>query len=141
MPLFDAQNLFTAKAGDSVGSTTTATTYSTNVIDLGSGFDRNIGPGTRIKIAGRVVSSYSTSETATLAVTLQTSADNSSFSDLQTVPAASIGSMLVGYKFNLDFPETGVKRYNRLKYVTSTTTSTTLGKIVFKAILDTQTNY
>ena len=136
MAIYDVENMFS----DDQAITTTAA--STNYIDLGPGFDRNIGPGEPIKLEVQVTTGFTTS-TETLTVSLQTD-DNTSFSSATTlatsaaIPASSMTS--AGYKINVTgtVPDTGVERYLRLYYTCSATLAAGIVQGAFA--LDTQTN-
>jgi len=96
----------------------TATAASTNVIDLGS--DRDIGPGEDMKIVTTLdVAMGGTSPT--LAIGVQTSADNSSFTTVQTSRTVSAGA--VGDVVVMGLPDTN-QRYIRLYYTLGGTSPT-----------------
>jgi len=96
----------------------TATAASTNVIDLGS--DRDIGPGEDMKIVTTLdVAMGGTSPT--LAIGVQTSADNSSFTTVQTSRTVSAGA--AGDVVVMGLPDTN-QRYIRLYYTLGGTSPT-----------------
>lgn len=112
--LLDSQLLFS----DSQSVLTTAA--STNVIDLGVA--RQIGKGEPLDILCRVDKAY-TSSSNTLTVTLET-ADDSDFSTNKTTiassPATATSLLVLGYNIPIALPLSGVRRYIRLYYTTST---------------------
>lgn len=88
----------------------TADAASTNVIDLGS--DRDIGPGEDMKIAVTLDVDMGGSS-PTMAIQVQTSSDNSTFTTVQTSRTVAAGS--AGDAVIMGLPDTN-DRYIRLYY-------------------------
>ena len=88
----------------------TADAASTNVIDLGS--DRDIGPGEDMKIAVTLDVDMGGSS-PTMAIQVQTSSDNSTFTTVQTSRTVAAGS--AGDSIIMGLPDTN-DRYLRLYY-------------------------
>lgn len=138
MGIYDVQCMFS----DDQGSLTTSVA-STNIIDLGSGFNRNIGPGEPIKVEVRITADM-TESANTITCSLQTD-DNASFSSATTLAssaATALSSLEAGDKIVVvgTVPDTGVERYLRMYYTLSATTAGNVGTLQAALVLDTQTN-
>lgn len=114
---------------------TTGATDSTNVIDLGAVGDAKdemhlwIGVNTTVTSGGA----------ATVAFSLQTSADNSSYSVLWSSAAIAKATLVAGYNVvKMRLPQ-GCKRYLKVVY-TVATADLTAGKFDALLVMDAQTN-
>ena len=126
--LLDAQTLFSntpAAGGDA--PTSTGATDSTNVIDLGVARDIGDAVTEGLYLLCEVVTAFASSGSATLAVEVQTSADNSSWSVLYQSAAVPVASLVQGYRFLLGAPlsQSGAPgRYLKITYVIGTAAMT-----------------
>ena len=101
----------------------TATAASTNALDLGQAGD---AVGQELTIRAIVTQTFAT--LTSLTVKLQTSSDNSNWSDVLLSPAIAAASLVKGAEiFCVRVPK-GLKRYVRLNY-TVTGSNATAGKI------------
>lgn len=134
--MIDANMLFSGSvsaAGVLTGQAITATAASSNVLDLLA--NRDIGAGDAdIMLNIDVTEAFNT--LTSLQVTLQTSADNSSWVDIVLSPVILLASLVVGAKIlRMALPAFGLNdtgtpnRYMRLNY-TVAGSAPTLGKIV-----------
>jgi hypothetical protein len=118
--LIDQQNQFSAAQA----VTSTGSTPSTNVIDLGVA--RDIGGGTSgpLFLLCEVTTPFTSGGSATLQVQVQTSADNSSWSILDQSDAIPVASLVQGYKFLPNKLAGPTQRYLRLNYAVGTAAMT-----------------
>lgn len=118
--LIDQQNQFSsAQAVTSTGSTA-----STNVIDLGVSRDIGGAATDRLMLLCEVVTPFTSGGSATLQVQFQTSADNSSWSTLAQSDAIPVANLVQGYKFLPNELPGPTQRYIRLNYVVGTAAMT-----------------
>ena len=118
--LLDNQNQFSsAQAVTSTGSTT-----STNVIDLGVARDIGGAVTDQLMLLCEVVTAFTSGGSATLQVQFQTSPDNSAWSILAQSDAIPVASLVQGYKFLPGELPGGTSRYLRLNYVVGTAAMT-----------------
>lgn len=109
----------------------TATAPSTNVIDAGplkgtpSTIFRDLGAGEQLYLEVSVAVA-ATGTAATIQVSLQDSADNSTFADVLLSPAIAQAALVVGKRIYIPLPP-GLRRYIRANYTAGgTLTSLTL---------------
>jgi hypothetical protein len=136
--IIDSQNQFSsAQAVTSTGSTA-----STNVIDLGANRDIGGAVTDRLMLLCDVVAPFTSGGSATLQVQFQTSSDNSVWSTLAQSDAIPVASLVQGYKFLPGEVPGGTARYVRLNYVVGTA-AMTAGKITAALVpsLDVQPVY
>lgn len=131
------------------GQAITATAASTNVIDLGAtgtplgssvALTRDIGIGDGcVELAVDVTATFN--NLTSLQVTVQTSPDNATWTDLESGRAVPLASLVAGYQFFVPsrFPEGTRARYVRLNYTVVGTAPTT-GAITAGAVAGRQTN-
>lgn len=121
----------------------TSTARSTNVIDQGAtAAGSNLGKGNDlVEVFIQVVTTFTTSDAATLAVSLCTDSDEtiSNGTVLVTTPALAVGTLVAGYQVSIGTLPVNVLRYLDLNYTVGTGTFTA-GKITAGLILDRQTN-
>ncbi len=118
--LIDQQNQFSsAQAVTSTGSTA-----STNVVDLGVARDIGGAVTDQLMLLCEVVTAFASGGSATLQVQFQTSADNSAWSTLAQSDAIPVASLAQGYKFLPGEVPGGTQRYVRLNYVVGTAAMT-----------------
>lgn len=126
----------------------TASAASTNVIDLGAtgtpfggaAMTRDIGIGCEpVVLSVRVTTTFAT--LTSLAVSVQTSPDNSTWTSISTGAAIAAASLVAGYQFDVParFPEGTKARYVRL-YYTVAGSNATAGAITAGVVADRQTN-
>lgn len=125
----------------------TATAASTNVIDLGAtgtpfggvALTRNLGIGPEIPVSVRVVTSFATLTSLTVAV--QTSPDNSTWTTIESGRVVPVAELIAGHQFSVPCClEEGVKvRYVRLNY-TVTGSNATAGAVSAGIVASRQTN-
>jgi hypothetical protein len=136
--LIDQQNQFSsAQAVTSTGSTA-----STNVIDLGVSHDVSGAPTDRLMLLCEVVTPFTSGGSATMQVQFQTSLDNSTWSTLSQSDAIPVASLVQGYKFLPGELPGPTLRYLRLNYVVGTA-AMTAGAITAALVpsLDVQASY
>jgi hypothetical protein len=136
--IIDSQNQFSsAQAVTSTGSTA-----STNVIDLGANRDIGGAVTDQLMLLCDVVTAFTSGGSATLQVQFQTSSDNSAWSTLVQSDAIPVASLVQGYKFLPGEVPGGTGRYVRLNYVVGTA-AMTAGKITAALVpsLDVQPVY
>lgn len=126
----------------------TVTAPSTNVIDHGPNgtpfgssvpLTRDIGIGEEcVPLSVRVVTAFA--GLTSLQVVVQTSADNSTWLDVESSRAVPAAELVAGFQFHVpnDFPEGLRRRYTRLNYVVVGTA--TQGAITAGAVAGRQTN-
>jgi len=113
---------YLSKFSDEQAITTTA--VSTNVVDLEL-VNPNLGEGTPLFARVRVTADFA--DGTSLKVSLQDSADNSTFADLASTAAIATATLVQGYNFvKLAIPDEH-RRYVRLNYTVSGTM--TAGKV------------
>ncbi len=118
--LIDQQNQFSsAQAVTSTGSTA-----STNVVDLGVARDIGGAVTDQLMLLCEVVTAFASGGSATLQWQFQTSADNSAWSTLAQSDAIPVASLAQGYKFLPGEVPGGTQRYVRLNYVVGTAAMT-----------------
>jgi uncharacterized ferredoxin-like protein len=122
--IIDSQNQFSAAQA----VTSTGSTASTNVIDLGIARDIAGGVSEDIRLMVQVNTTFTSAGSATLQVQLQTSADNSAWTTLAQTDAIAVASLVQGYKFWENGYAGPTSRYIRLNYVVGTA-AMTAGKI------------
>jgi hypothetical protein len=128
----------------------TATSFSTNVIDLGANgiplpgsapLIRDIGKGTSVPLACRVVENFN--NLTSLTISIETASDAAFTTPVQvfTSPAYSLADVSTAKRYLLpDSIPIGVnQRYMRLKYTVAGTAPTT-GKITAGVTMANQTN-
>ena len=118
--LLDNQNQFSAAQA----VTSTGSTPSTNVIDLGVARDIGGAVTDQLMLLCEVVTPFTSGGSATLQVQFQTSPDNSSWSILAQSDAIPVASLGQGYKFLPGELPGGTSRYLRLNYVVGTAVMT-----------------
>ena len=97
----------------------TATAVSTNVYDAGAA-NRDIGNGEPLELVVVVGEAAVSGGSSTLVITLQDSADNSSFADVLSSPSIPKASITLGAElFKTKLP-VGLRRYTRLNYTVGT---------------------
>jgi hypothetical protein len=141
--IFDTQSLF------SNAQAITATTASTNLIDLGAhgtvygastALPRDMGKGKKLPVLIQVTETFATLTSLTISVEVD---DNSSFSSATTVAttgAVAAAALTAGKQFSIDTLPLGTnERYVRLKY-TVAGSDATAGKITAGIVPATQTN-
>ncbi|MFC0683045.1 Bbp16 family capsid cement protein [Novosphingobium clariflavum] len=131
------------------GQAITATAPSTNVIDLGAtgtpfgssvALTRDIGIGEEcVDISVSVTQAFN--NLTSLQVTVQTSPDNATWTDVLSGRAVPLASLVAGYQFFVpaEFPEGTRARYVRLNYTVVGTAPTT-GAITAGVVASRQTN-
>ena len=122
--LIDKQN----QLSDAQAVTSTGSTASTNVIDLGVARDIAGGVVDARKLLIQVNTTFTSGGSATLQVQVQTSADNSSWSTLAESAAIPVASLVQGYRFFENGVPGPTSRYLRLNYVVGTA-AMTAGKL------------
>jgi len=125
----------------------TATAASTNVIDLGAtgtpyggvAVTRDIGAGREVDLSVLVVQDFATC--TSVQVVVQTSPDNSAWTDAYMSRAIPVATLVAGYQVKVPNSfELGVNaRYVRLNYVVAGSNATT-GKITAGVVSARQTN-
>ncbi|HZP98284.1 MAG TPA: hypothetical protein VFB13_02020 [Reyranella sp.] len=118
--LLDNQNQFSAAQA----VTSTGSTASTNVIDLGVARDIGGAVTDQLMLLCEVVTPFTSGGSATLQVQFQTSPDNSAWSTLAQSDAIPVASLVQGYKFLPGELPGGTSRYLRLNYVVGTAAMT-----------------
>jgi hypothetical protein len=122
--LIDKQN----QLSDAQAVTSTGSTASSNVIDLGVARDIAGGVVEALKLLTQVNTTFTSGGSATLQVQVQTSADNSSWSTLAESAAIPVASLVQGYRFFENGVPGPTSRYLRLNYVVGTA-AMTAGKL------------
>lgn len=118
--LLDNQNQFSAAQA----VTSTGSTPSSNVIDLGVARDIGGAVTDQLMLLCEVVTPFTSGGSATLQVQFQTSPDNSTWSTLAQSDAIPVASLVQGYKFLPGELPGGTSRYLRLNYVVGTAAMT-----------------
>lgn len=142
--IMDATSLF------SNAQPITATTASTNVVDLGQSgtvygasapITRDIGKGMSVPLACRVVESFNNLTSLTISIETDDNAGFTSPNTVFTSPAYSLTDLQMGGRHLLpdSIPVGTNERYMRLKYTPAGTAPTT-GKITAGTTLGNQTN-
>lgn len=103
--------------------TSTGTTYS-DVLDLGVARDISGGVTDWLKLLVQVVTTFTSGGSATLKVTVETSADNSSWTILAQSDAVAVASLVAGYKFFENALPGPTSRYLRVGFVIATAAMT-----------------
>lgn len=112
----------------SANQAVTTTAASTNVIDLGA-TPPDLGGGANVFAVATVSEAFATC--TSVKVSLQDSADNSTFADIASGPVIAVADLVVGKDVMLAVPQ-GHRRYLRLNY-TVAGSAATAGK--FNAVL------
>jgi hypothetical protein len=125
--LIDKQNQFSADAGDS--PTSTGSTASTNIIDLGVARDIGGAVTDQLMLLCEVVTAFTSGGSATLQVQFQTAPDNGSgstgaWSILAQSDAIPVAALAQGYKFLPGELPGGTQRFVRLNYAIGTAAMT-----------------
>lgn len=101
----------------------TATAVSTNVVDAGAtknaAIGRDLGAGTPLFLAVNISQDFAASGAGTLTVTLQDSADNSSFADVASFGTLSLAQLKAGQRYWVGLP-IPTRRYTRVNYTVAT---------------------
>ena len=123
--LLDNQNQFSAAQA----VTSTGSTPSTNVIDLGVARDIGGAVTDQLALLCEVVTAFTSGGSATLQVQFQTAPDNGSgapgaWSTLAQSDAIPVASLVQGYKFLPNEVPGGTQRFVRLNYVIGTAAMT-----------------
>ncbi len=118
--LLDNQNQFSAAQA----VTSTGSTPSSNVIDLGVARDVGGAVTDQLMLLCEVVTPFTSGGAATLQVQFQTSPDNSAWSTLAQSDSVPVASLSQGYKFLPGELPGGTSRYLRLNYVVGTAAMT-----------------
>lgn len=119
-------------------------TNSTNSIDVGvlgnylgaAAGQRNVGPGQKVKFVFTITEAFTGSLT-TCSFSIGDSADDTNFVAIASTPLIAKATLVIGYQFELDVPNTN-RRYLNAIYTTDNTAST--GKVTCQQVLDVQTN-
>jgi hypothetical protein len=99
-------------------SAITSSRASTNVIDLGANRDMGIGDDPSLKLLVTLPTGFATTNSATLTVQIQASADNAAWTTLAQTDALPVASLGQNSKIaRMDLPNNGLTRYLRLNYV------------------------
>lgn len=102
----------------------TATAASTNTVDAGAtknaNIGRDLGAGTPLFLFVNVTTTFTAAGAATLTVTLQDSADNSSWNDIMTSGAIPVANLTAGRKIQLGGLPVPTRRYTRVNYTVAT---------------------
>lgn len=125
--------------------TSTGSTVSTNVIDLGAARDIGYPNGRRIAVHCAVNTTFTSGGAGTLQVQVQGSTDNSTFYTMAESMAYALAALVQGARLlSIDLPGPGagqaVPRYLRINYVIGTA-AMTAGKVDAYLVLDPQVNY
>jgi len=99
--------------------TSTGTTYS-DVLDLGVARDISGGVTDWLKLLVQVVTTFTSGGSATLKVTVETSANNSSWTILAQSDAVAVALLVAGYKFFENGLPGPTQRYLRVGFVIGT---------------------
>jgi len=122
--LIDKQNQFS----DAQAVTSTGSTASTNIVDLGVARDIGGAVTEQLMLLCQVVTAFTSGGSATLQVQVQTSPDNSSWSTLAESAAIAVAALVQGYRFFENGVPGPTSRYLRLNYVVGTA-AMTAGKL------------
>ena len=125
--LIDKQNQFSADAGDS--PTSTGSTASTNIVDLGVARDIGGAVTDQLMLLCEVAAAFTSGGSATLQVQFQTAPDNGSgapgtWVTLSQSDAVPVASLVQGYKFLPGEVPGPTQRFIRLNYVVGTAAMT-----------------
>jgi hypothetical protein len=124
----DAKLLF----GEDQAETTVAAHDSTNVIDLGAGYDAfgtasglsNPGEGDQLWLNVVVTTAFTSGGAATLTVALNHSTDNSSWTVVLQTPAIALATLVAGYQIiRMPLPA-NLNRYLKMIYTIGTAVMT-----------------
>jgi len=126
----------------------TASAASANVIDLGATgtpvgssvpLTRDIGRGCKVELSVAVTATFN--NLTSLAVSIQTSPDNATWTTREQGEAVPLANLVAGYQFKVpaEFEESTDTRYVRLFYTVVGTAPTT-GKINAGVVASRQTN-
>lgn len=122
--LIDKQTQFS----DAQAVTSTGSTDSTNIIDLGVARDVSGPVAEQLALLCVVNTTFTSSGSATLKVQVQTSPDNSSWSILEQSDDIAVASLVQGYRFLPGMLVGPTSRYLKLTYVVGTA-AMTAGKL------------
>jgi hypothetical protein len=125
--LIDKLNQFSADAGDT--PTSTGSTASTNIIDLGVARDIGGAVTDQLMFLCEVVAAFTSGGSATLQVQFQTAPDNGSgapgaWVTLSQSDAIAVAALVQGYKFLQGELPGPTQRFLRLNYVVGTAAMT-----------------
>lgn len=113
MPIVD-NNLYLSDA-----QAVTSTASSTKSLDMATAL-RNVGGGEPIELIVQVAAAVTASGAATVTVSLDDSADNSSFSPVVQTPAIGKAALVAGYEaLRIRLPA-GLQRYIQVTYTVAT---------------------
>jgi hypothetical protein len=104
--------------------TSTGSTPSTNVVDLGVVRDIGGAVTDNLALLVQVVTAFTSGGSATLQVQFQTSPDNATWSNPAMSDAIPVAQLVAGYKFLVDEIPGPTSRYLRLNYVVGTAAMT-----------------
>lgn len=108
--LIDSQEVFSAAQT----VTSTGDTVSTNILDTGAAHDQGIGE--EMYLLAKVNVAVTSGGAATVAAVLQTSADNSTWTDALVGPAVPLASLTANAEILKTRLPVGLKRYVRVAY-------------------------
>jgi hypothetical protein len=125
--LIDKQNQFSADNGDS--PTSTGSTVSTNIVDLGIARDIGGAVSDQLMLLCQVATAFTSGGSATLQVQFQTAPDNGSglpgsWVTLAQSDAIPVAQLVRGYKFLPGELPGPTQRFVRLNYVIGTAAMT-----------------
>jgi len=125
--LIDKQNQFSADSGDS--PTSTGSTASTNIVDLGIARDIGGAVTDQLALLCEVATAFTSGGSATLQVQFQTAPDNGSgapgaWVTLAQSDAIPVAALVQGYRFLPGELPGPTQRFVRLNYVVATATMT-----------------
>jgi hypothetical protein len=118
--LIDKQN----QLSDAQAVTSTGSTPSTNVIDLGVAREVGGAVTDHLMLLCEVTTPFTSGGAATLKVQVQTSPDNSAWTTLAQSDDVPVASLVQGYRFLPGELPGGTSRYLRLNYVVGTAAMT-----------------
>jgi len=104
--------------------TSTGSTPSTNVVDLGVARDISGAATEYLALLVQVVTAFTSGGSATLQVQFQTSLDNATWSNPAISDAIPVAQLVAGYKFLVNEIPGPTSRYLRLNYVVGTAAMT-----------------
>ncbi len=133
------------------GQAVTATTFSTNVVDLGktgtiygasAPINRDVGLGEDVPLYVGVTQSFNNLTSMTISIEQATDAAFTSPETIWTSPAYSLAQLAAGARYLLPdtLPAGANKRYVRLKY-TVAGTAPTIGKITAGIVMSRQSRH
>lgn len=108
--IIDSQNLFSSAQA----VTATGDTASTNVLDTSQVLDEGVGEECYLIV--KSVAAVTSGGAATVQAVLQTSSDNSTWTDVDLGPAIGYATITTNYEIYKRRLPTGLKRYIRVAY-------------------------